>query len=250
MTAGGAELHGLAGAFVLDAVTPAERMEFEAHLRDCDQCRADVASLREAAARLGTAEAVRPRPELRAAALRAARQTSQLAPAAAGRPAAAGAGAGRRFRLSRMLLAAAAAVVIVAGAAIGMHYADLSGQSGRRSSAMVQAVLDAPDAVMRTASVGTGGIALVVTSHREHMGVFMARGLHPLPRDRRYEVWLMGPRGDRSAGLLTLRRHGMARPVLVGPVRQGDMVAVTVEPASGSLRPTSAPLVMIGQGNG
>jgi anti-sigma-K factor RskA len=111
---------------------------------------------------------------------------------------------------------------------------------------MVESVLNAPDAIMRTAPVGTGGTAIVVTSHRHHMGVFMAHGLQALPQTRRYEVWLMGPSGDRAAGLLTLRSHGMVSPVLVGPLRHGDMVAITVEPASGSLHPTSAPLVMIG----
>ena len=260
MTSGESELHALAGAFVLDAVTPDERDRFTEHVARCAQCRVDVAELREAAARLGAAEARTPRPGLRAAALLAARQASQFAPAVAPQPPAAasdpaaGPLAGqdgprpagrRRLRLSRALLAAAAAAVIVAGVAAGTHYADQSGQAGR-PSAMVQAVLDAPDAVMRTAPVGTGGMAVVVISHREDMGVFMARGLRTLPDSRRYEVWLMGPRGDRAAGLLAVRRHGMTRPVLIGPMHAGDMVAITVEPASGSLRPTSAPLVMVG----
>ncbi len=244
MTSGPPELHALAGAYVLDAVTPGERDQFTAHLGECAQCRGDVTELREAAARLGTAEAVRPRPELRAATLRAAGQTSQLAPALASRQ---GGPPPRRHRVRRaqVLLAAAAAVVIAAGVAVGTHYADQAGRPGR-PSAMIETILDAPDAVMRTAPVGTGGMAVVVMSHRAGMGVFMAHGLRALPAGRRYEVWLMGPRGDRAAGLLTIRQHGMARPVLVGPIRPGDMVAVTVEPASGSLRPTSAPLVMIG----
>jgi anti-sigma-K factor RskA len=139
-------------------------------------------------------------------------------------------------------------VLVVAGVAVGTHYADESGRPGRPSP-MIEAVLDAPDAVMRTAPVGTGGLAVVVTSHHEDMGVFMAHGLRALPKTRRYEVWLMGPHGDRAAGLLTMRRRGMARPVLVGPIHPGDMVAITVEPASGSLLPTSAPLVMIGPAN-
>ncbi|MGI9005566.1 MAG: zf-HC2 domain-containing protein, partial [Streptosporangiaceae bacterium] len=78
MMSADSDLHALAGAFVLDAVTPGEREQFTEHLAACAQCRADVAELREAAARLGTAEALTPRPELRSAALRAARQTSQL----------------------------------------------------------------------------------------------------------------------------------------------------------------------------
>lgn len=240
MTSGDPELHSLAGAFVLDAVMPAEHDRFSAHLEHCGQCRSDVAELREASARLGAAQAVRPGPELRGQVLRAIRQTSQLAPTVAeptaGRPG--------RSRLVRTLLAAAAAVVLAAGVAVGTHYADRS--SARRPAAMIQVVLNAPDAVMRTAPVVSGGMAVVVTSHRHHMGVFMAHDLAVLPRTRRYEVWLMGPGGDRAAGMLTVRQHGMISPVLIGPMRHGDMVAITVEPASGSLHPTSAPLVMIG----
>jgi anti-sigma-K factor RskA len=246
VTSGDFELHALAGAFVLDAVTPDERDGFTAHLGQCVQCRTDVAELRETAARLGTAQAVTPPSELRAATLRAARQTSQLAPALPGPALLGGALPGRaRPRLPRMLAAAAVVALIVTGVALGTHYADESGRPGRPSG-LIEAVLDAPDAVMRTAPVGTGGLAVVVTSRHEDMGVFMAHGLRALPTSRRYEVWLMGPRGDREAGLLTVRGHGMARPVLVGPMHPGDMVAVTIEPASGSLRPTSPPLVMIG----
>ena len=66
------DLHTLAGAYVLDAVTAEERARFAAHLAGCAECREEVGELREAAARLGTAQAVRPRPELREQAINAA----------------------------------------------------------------------------------------------------------------------------------------------------------------------------------
>ena len=80
MTSDDHDLHTLAGAYVLDAITDAERARFAAHLADCAGCRDEVDELREAAARLGTAHAVRPRPELREQTIRAAYQHSQLAP--------------------------------------------------------------------------------------------------------------------------------------------------------------------------
>ena len=94
---------------------------------------------------------------------------------------------------------------------------------------------------MRTAPVSSGGMAIVVTSRREHMAVFIAHGLRPLPRTSRYELWLMGPRGERPAGMLGSDRKDMAGPALITGMSAGDMVGLTVEPASGSLRPTSAP---------
>ena len=252
MTTGDHELHTLAGAFVLDAVSDTERASFAAHLAGCAECRADVSELREAAARLGTAQAVRPRPELRSQAIQAAHQTSQLAPVAGRRANDHGtrrpARPGRRHRrqLGRAVIGAAAALAIAAGVAVGTHYADRQGQRSQQRARMVAEVLNAPDAVMRTAPVAAGGMAIIVTSTREHMGVFIAHGLPALPRARRYEVWLMGPHGEHPAGLLSVRAKGMAGPVLIGPMSPGDMVGLTVEPASGSLRPTSAPVVLIG----
>ena len=82
------EPHTLAGPFAMDAVTAAERASFLAHLDDCAQCRDDVREMREATARLVIAAAVRPRPELREQTIRAALQTSQLAPEVPGQAAA------------------------------------------------------------------------------------------------------------------------------------------------------------------
>ena len=48
--------------------------------------------------------------------------------------------------------------------------------------------------------------------------------------------------------MLTVGRKDMAGPALIKGMSPGDMVALTVEPASGSLRPTSATLVLIGPG--
>jgi len=147
-----------------------------------------------------------------------------------------------------VLLTAAAAVVAAAAIGIGTHYADMQGQESRLSKRTVTAVFSAPDAVMRTAPVSSGGMAIVVTSQREHMAVFIAHGLRALPHAMRYEIWLMGPRGERPAGMLTVHRKDMAGPELITGMRSRDMVGLTVEPASGSLHPTSAALVMIGPG--
>ena len=257
MTSGDHELHTLAGAFVLDAVSEQERASFAAHLAACAQCRDEVAELRETAARLGTAQPVQPRPELKQDTLRAAYRTGQVGPVVAGKESAEREPTGRAYRRPRAgrvrtaapsLLTAAAAIVIAAAIAFGTHYADTRGQRQPGTAGPIAAVLNSPDAVMRTAPIGGGGMAVVVTSRHEHMAVFIAHGLRGLPATRKYELWLMGPSGERSAGMLTTPSRGMAGPALIKGVTSGDMVGLTVEPASGSLRPTSVPVVLVGAG--
>jgi anti-sigma-K factor RskA len=239
------DLHTLAGAYVLDAVAPDERARFAAHLADCAECRQDVRELREATARLGTAAALRPRPELRDQTIQAASRISQVGPVMPNR--ADGKGGSRQVTSARSWLtfprlALAAAIVVIAGA-VGVL---LAGRGPAGPQQDISSVLKAPDAVMLTAKISTGGMATVVVSHREHMGVFMAHDLPALPAAKRYELWLMGPRGVRPAGMLRTRRGGMAGPALLVRLRPGDKIALTVEPASGSPYPTSATLVLIG----
>jgi anti-sigma-K factor RskA len=247
MTSEDPDLHTLVGAYVLDAISADERARFAAHLAGCAACRAEIGELREAAASLGAAQAVRPRPELRDAAIRAARLTGQLGPVRYQKDSASGPGGpARGSRAIRWVAAAAAVIAVAGGVAAGTHYADTRGRQSHLVPATVSEVLLARDAVMRSAPVRTGGMAIVVASRRKHMAVFIAHGLHALPRTRRYELWLMGPRGERPAGLLTVHADGMAGPAVISGIAAGDMVGLTVEPASGSLKPTSPPVVMIG----
>jgi hypothetical protein len=247
MTMDDPDLHTMVGAYVLDAVSADERAMFSAHLADCAACRAEVGELREAAASLGTSEAIRPRNELREPTVRAAQVTRQLAPVVARQEKSPRLRAAAVQRAIRPLAAAAAAIALAAGVAVGTHYADMHGRVTALPATTIDDVLSARDAVMRSAPVSTGGVAIVVASRRKHMAVFMAHGLRPLPRTMSYELWLMGPRGERPAGRLAVHPSGMAGPVLISGMSAGDMVGLTVEPASGSLKPTTPPVVMIGQ---
>jgi anti-sigma-K factor RskA len=256
MATGDSELHTLVGAYVMDAVTDDERARYTRHLTDCPGCRAEIRELRETAARLGTAAGVHPRAELRSQTIRAAGRIAQLPPAFGARTPDAGhrPGHGRPWRRPAMRSpATAAAVVLLAGAALlGMVTKQTMRQldHSRRQSHLIATVLGAPDVVMLTAKVSSGGTATVMMSHREHALVFTARGLRALPTARSYELWVMGPEGDRPAGMLSAARDGMTGPAIVSGLAAGDMIALTVEPTAGSPRPTSAPLVLIGPKSG
>jgi hypothetical protein len=255
------ELHTLAGPYAMDAITAAERASFTAHLPDCEQCREDVREMREATARLGLAAAVRPRPELREQTIRAAFRTSQLGPFAASEVEPMGEGtvaspaaAARRSRARRpfplrlpaaSVLAVAAVLVVVAAVLGGMTSSAMEQlHHSQQRDHMIASVLNAPDAVMLTARISTGGTATVVMSHRERAAVLTAHGLAALPSTEAYEIWLMGPTGQRSAGMLKPQAGGMAGPAIVIGLRIGDVIALTVEPASGSRTPTSVLVVV------
>ena len=61
-----------------------------------------------------------------------------------------------------------------------------------------------------------------------------------------YQLWLMGPRGDRSAGMLPSPHGGMTGPVIAVGLAAGDRVGLTVEPATGlPRRPASRPILML-----
>jgi anti-sigma-K factor RskA len=264
MRARGAGLHALVGAYVMDAISPADRASFERHLFTCEQCRVDVRGMREAAARLGAAASVPPRPELREQTMQGAARTRQLPPLVDEQR-------GRRLPIprwpagwrrhvesvrlpARSLLARvavlAAVVLAVTATVFGLHMGSMQNTltAAEQRDAAIADILGARDATTLTAQVTTGGRATVVMSHHADALVFIASGLTRLPASKAYELWLMGPAGDSPAGMLPPSRHGMTGPMVVGGLSRGEHLAMTVEPASGAPQPTSAPLVMVGLG--
>jgi anti-sigma-K factor RskA len=251
---GGSDPHTLAGAYAMDAVPEPDRSRFERHLARCDSCRQEVRGLREATAALAAATAVRPPAELRDAVLRRAGQTRPLPPAAAPAPVAWAPARDQRRPRGRPRLVAVVAVALAGALTVVALVAGVAtyGMQGRLDQAQrrdhtVAAVLSASDAKMMSAHVSTGGTATVVMSHRERALVFTAADLGVLPPGESYELWLIGPAGPRPAGLVDASAHGrMAGPMVVSGLAAGDSVGMTVEPAGGSPRPTSRPVLLIG----
>jgi anti-sigma-K factor RskA len=248
-------MHTLAGAYAMEAVPPADRAEFERHLASCEPCRQEVRGFREAAAALAAATAVQPSAAFREATLRAAAQTRQLPPPAAAAPPAPwralrwqGPGLrGWRPRLGVALAGAVACVLAVAAIVAGISayamHSRLNQAQGHDHA--VALVLGAPDAKMMSAPVTTGGTATVVMSHRQRALVFTAADLRMLPSSESYELWLMGPAGNKPAGMINMSGSGkMAGPMVVSGLSSGDRVGMTVEPAGGAPHPTT-PLVVV-----
>jgi anti-sigma-K factor RskA len=255
------EPHTLAGAYAMDAVARADRTRFERHLARCAACAYELAELREATARLVGAVAARPPGDLVQRAVASAARTPQLRPAVPG-PAV-------RWRVLRVYLPgslqhgpwpahptrslrsglamALAAVFLAAAAASGVTALTAAHRLGTAElrDHQIARVLTAPDAIMLTARASPRGTATVVMSHRYRSLVLTTAGLPPLPAGRRYQLWLMGPSGDRSAGLLPVPRGGMTSPVIATGLASGDWIGLTVAPEGGSPHPASSPVLML-----
>jgi len=250
----GRDEHTLAGAYAMDAISPADRDRFERHLAGCQECTEEIASLREATARLGAATAVTPPAGLKERVLAAAAMTRQQAPdaAAADSPARARMRPGPWLRSlawpGRLAVAAgavAAAAVLASAVGFGVANGHMRQQldQAQASSQQIAAVLTAQDAVMMNGAVTGGGTAAIVMSRSRDALVFTAEGLRALPSSRGYELWLIGPSGDRPVGMLPAGSHGMTGPVIAAGLRAGDHLALTAEPGGGTAQPT-APMML------
>ncbi len=258
------EPHTLAGAYAMDAISEPDRARFEAHLARCEECAQEIASLREATARLASAAAVTPPPGLKERVMAAAAMTRQQPPVTSDaeprpRPAGvvltrAGRGgawlrslAGRGWQVRLAVAAGAVAAILVLGAAVvfGVSNGTMRQQLNQAqvSSQQIAAVLTARDATMMTGTVTGGGTATIVMSHIRDALVFTAAGLRALPASRDYELWLIGPDGDRPVAMIRPGSGHMTGPVIASGLRAGDHLALTAEPAGGSSRPT-APMML------
>jgi hypothetical protein len=270
------EPHTLAGAYAMDAISEPDRARFEAHLARCEECTQEIASLREATARLATATALTPPSGLKERVMAAAAMTRQrppvtsdaepgsrparavsaragLARAGLARAGPARAGAWLRslawgsWRVRLAVAAGAVAAVAVLGAAVvfGVSNGTMRQQLNQAqvSSQQIAAVLTARDATMMTGAVAGGGTATIVMSHARHALVFTAAGLRTLPSSRGYELWLIGPDGDRAVAMLGAGSSPMTGPVIASGLHSGDRLALTAGPAGGSSHPT-APMML------
>jgi anti-sigma-K factor RskA len=248
------EPHTLAGAYAMDAISEEDRARFERHLARCAECAQEIASLREATARLATATAQTPPPGLKERVMAAAATTRQRFPVTADVPARSAWVKDARIRTrawfhslawrGRLVVAAGAvATVAVLGVAVvfGISNGTMRQQlsQAQASSQQVAAVLSARDATMMTGTVRGGGTVTIVMSHSMHALVFTAAGLHALPASRGYELWLIGSAGVRPMAMFPQASDHMVGPVIASGLRPGDRLALTVEPAGGTSGPTS-----------
>ncbi|WP_210439219.1 anti-sigma factor [Nocardioides xinjiangensis] len=230
------DLHKLTGAYALDALDDLERARFEQHLAGCDDCRAEVAELRETAALLAGSVATPAPASLRDSVLAGISQVRPLPPEV---PEQAPGSTHRGRRWMPFLVAAALALVLGVGAALTRPW--VSDDAPRLTVA--EQVLQAPDAQEVSVDLGEAGRATVVRSRSEDRAVIVTEDMVAAPDGKDYELWLQTPDEEMvPAGLMPDDPDQTV--VLDGSAAEAIAVGITVEPDGGSEQPTSDPIAL------
>jgi anti-sigma-K factor RskA len=254
------EASELLGAYALDAVDGDELVELEAHLETCPRCRAELDSMRDVAAAMGSS--VEPPPEglWSQIALRLPERQEDEEPPPMPRltpeagspfrsPAPQGGHAARRrraiFTTVGAVAVAAAAVAVVLG--IGLVRADnkvtnLQSAQGAPSAAAA-AALNAPGHRVISLDAGSHGQQAQVVVLPSGQGYLVSSTLPALDKGRTYQLWAIEGNQPISLGLLG-NAPAHAAFTMAGSTRPSHL-SITAEPAGGSVFPTG-PIVATG----
>jgi anti-sigma-K factor RskA len=243
------DLHTLTGAYALHALADDERERFERHAADCADCAQEVRELTAAAARLGLALTAEPGPALKDQVMRRITVVRQESPRTIALPAPRAVGVRLRRPARWALAAALAAAASLGGTAVWQHQRAQDAQEQARQTERrtdeVAAVLAAPDAKSRTATLAGGASGTVVVSRSRDQAVFIAARMAKPPSGKVYQLWFDDAGTMRSAGLMDPGRTTEA-VLMKGSVDGASGMGITVEPAGGSAEPTSDPLALLG----
>lgn len=216
-----ADARELTPAYALDALDAADARAFEAHLATCDDCREELAALRDAAGALAYAPAgPAPSRDLRDRIVAQARaERSSVVPL-------------RSRRAVPVLTGVAAAA---AAAIVGLGFWALSLQQALDREQEVTGVLADP-AARSIALAGASG-RLVVTPGGD--AVLVVAELPRAPEGKDYELWVIRGGAPAPAGLF----EGPGSVRLDEEVPDGATVAVTLERDGGVDAPTTQPVL-------
>lgn len=220
------DIHALSGAYAVDALDDIERAQFERHLADCEACRNEVDSLREAAALLPETSAIQPPAGLR---------DRVLADIATVRPrpplvtTTGGVGRTRRRRWVTGLVAAAAAVVALTGG--GVVYNVVTDDSSSQNLSAVDRVLQAQDAERFTNTFPGGVEATMVRSKSLDSAVLVAKEMPAAPSGRVYALWLQNGNVMVPAGTMSSSDNPERGVLLRGDAAKAQGAGVTLEDA-------------------
>ncbi|OBH92514.1 anti-sigma factor [Mycobacterium sp. E2733] len=222
------ELLELATPYALDAMSDEERADIERRLAAAPYSVAaafedEVRAVRETMAAISATTAVEPPARLRAATLAAIPARDE-----------------RQYGWRTAVLASAAAAVVVGAAAFGVGIL----MRPHPPSTIAEQVFAAPD--VRTVSGPLGnGTATVVFSHDRNAGVLVMNNVPPPKPGTVYQMWLLSDKGPTSAGTMSTAAVAPSTTATLTNLGSSTTLAFTVEPGTGSPRPTGTILAAL-----
>ena len=242
------DIHALVGAYALDAVDDIERAAFDRHVADCETCRSEVDELRETVARLADSTWSVPPPRLRTEVMAAIGRTRQTPPVSTARPALPVRTGVARWRRYAAGAVAASFLAVGAGAATWAVQEQRVRQErsaatvAQQDQARTESVLSAPDVVFRTAPMVGGGKVTVASSQLRGAGVALVGAERAPAADQSLQLWtIRGKDAPVSAGVLDGGQASGSK--VVDGLPGADQVAVSLEPAGGSTKPTEGAIL-------
>jgi anti-sigma-K factor RskA len=223
-------LHELTAGYALDALDPAEREAFEAHLEDCEPCQEELASFWEVTGGLAAAaDGPTPSPALRERILDAARAEEQNVISISSR------------RRVLPVLASVTAIAAAVAIGLGIYAMSLNGQlDDSRAALSAQETAAAVLADTNTTSVPMNGGSGKVVVNDAGSAVLVLNALPAAPSGKTYQAWVITDDTPVSAGVFAPSEDRAVVPI-PQTVPAGSVVAVTIEPDGGVSAPTQAP---------
>jgi anti-sigma-K factor RskA len=227
----------LKDAYVLGALPEKERRELEEYLAQHPERQAEVDELGAFAGLLALSpQEHEPSPELRQSIMSVVESEARSFAGSEPRFA----GLRELFSLQNLALAGAALLVIGLFSWNILLQGEIRDLQGR-----VANLQETPQSRM-VALEGTGDAPQ--QGHAEVMildddrAVLMAEDMPRAPEGRTYQIWVIEGDVPKPGGLFEPRGESVAA-VVEKPLDEGDVIAVTIEPAGGSQQPTTDPLM-------
>jgi anti-sigma-K factor RskA len=211
----------------LYALSPADEERVALHVAECDRCRRQLREAEALAASLAYAvPAAEPPPDLRDRVLAAVEPVVEAGPA---RPAEVRPELRRRRTWSWWPRFAAVAVPALAAAVVGLAIWNVSlhgDLSGLRSQ------------LFHGRTGNLRGVGNVVVKPDGNATLYAS--VRQAPPGKTYEAWVIRGKVALPAGLF--KGGGTVNLKLTRDARPGDVIAVTIEPAGGTRKPTTTPI--------
>ena len=216
------------GAYLLGALSDAERASFEGHLVDCPECRHELERLRPAADLLPrSVEQVEPPASLKRSLMEVVEREAKERD---GAPSVARTPLGVRLRgwLGGSLRPALAGAAVVLAIAIGFGVAQLGGEETRT----VAAQTTVPDA--------SGSLKV-----HDDDAMLEVRGMPSLEQGRVYQAWVQRDGMIEPEPTFEVGADGRGVVAVPEDLSDADAVMVTREPSGGSRAPSEKPILTV-----